>query len=98
MYFIWNTVLAFLNRIFMILFSQWYDNDDTCVHYTDIDYKVFIDAAQHMWEGDSPYLRPTYRYTPLIALLLIPNILLHNCWGKYYFQHLILKLLLLYVN
>lgn len=86
MYFIWHTVLAFLIRIFMILCSQWYDNDDTGVHYTDIDYKIFTDAAQHMWEGDSPYLRPTYRYTPLIAVLLIPNILLHNCWGKILFS------------
>ncbi|KAL5238311.1 hypothetical protein ACI65C_005721 [Semiaphis heraclei] len=86
MYFIWHIVLAFFIRIFMIVFSQWYDNDDTGVHYTDIDYKIFTDAAQHMWEGSSPYLRPTYRYTPLIAMLLIPNILLHNCWGKLLFS------------
>lgn len=86
MYFIWHTVLAFFIRIFMILFSQWYDNDDTGVHYTDIDYKIFTDAAQHMWEGNSPFMRPTYRYTPLIAMLLIPNILLHNYWGKLLFS------------
>lgn len=86
MYFIWHTVLAFFIRIFMIIFSQWYDNDDTGVQYTDIDYRVFTDAAQHMWDGNSPYTRPTYRYTPLIALLLIPNIFLHNCWGKLLFS------------
>lgn len=70
----------------MIIFSQWYDNDDIGVHYTDVDYKVFTDAAKHILEGDSPYMRPTYRYSPIIAVLLIPNILLHNCWGKILFS------------
>lgn len=84
--FFWHTVVAFFIRILLIFFSQWYDNDDTGVHYTDIDYKVFTDAAQHMLEGDSPFTRPTYRYSPLISALLIPNILLHNCWGKLLFS------------
>jgi len=86
MYFVWHLVCALLIRICMIFFSQWYDNDDTGVHYTDIDYKVFTDAAQYMVKGESPYNRPTYRYPPLIAALLIPNILLMNCWGKILFS------------
>lgn len=86
MNFYYHTVFAFFIRISMIIFSQWYDNDDIGVHYTDVDYKVFTDSAKHMLEGDSPYMRPTYRYTPLIAILLMPNILLHNCWGKILFS------------
>lgn len=86
MHFFWHLVFALLLRLCMILFSQWYDNKDNGVHYTDIDYKVFTDAARHIVEGDSPYMRLTYRYTPLIAVFLIPNILFHNCWGKILFS------------
>lgn len=84
--FSWHLAFAFFIRVCMIFFSQWYDNNYTGVHYTDVDYTVFTNAAEHILIGDSPYMRPTYRYTPLIAVLLIPNILLHFCWGKLLFS------------
>ncbi|KAF5358026.1 hypothetical protein D9756_001490 [Leucocoprinus leucothites] len=91
-------------RIVLILYSEWHDAR-SLVKYTDVDYRVFTDAARFVlqpsqdnraqgplsqWLGydipiGDPYTRHTYRYTPLLALLVTPNIFLHPSFGKYIF-------------
>ncbi|KAF7131732.1 hypothetical protein RHSIM_Rhsim09G0084000 [Rhododendron simsii] len=56
------------------------------VRYTDVDFLVFSDAASLMASRKSPCERTTYRYSPLIAFLLIPNSMIHRSWGKFLFS------------
>jgi len=64
--------------------TSWQDQN-FLVHYTDVDYLVFTDAARYTFSGGSPFDRHTYRYTPLLAYLVLPNLFLHQAWGKLVF-------------
>lgn len=71
-------------RAGLLLFGSWQDTH-LAFKYTDIDYEVYTDAAQFIVNGGSPYQRSTYRYSPLLAALLTPNILVHGSFGKVLF-------------
>jgi phosphatidylinositol glycan class M len=83
-----HAIISFLFHILLILCGEFYDKDiaGNGPLYTDIDYRVVTDAANHILQNESPYLRTTYRYTPLLAYLLTPNIFLDENWGKLIFS------------
>lgn len=77
--------LALTFRLILLIYGEWQDRYFE-VKFTDIDYYVFTDGASFVVNGSSPFKRHTYRYTPFLAYLLIPNICLHPLWGKLLFS------------
>ncbi|XP_011300066.1 GPI mannosyltransferase 1 [Fopius arisanus] len=76
---------ALILRLVLIAYADLHDKYFS-VPYTDVDYKVYTDASRLLLTGKSPYERHTYRYTPLLALILTPNIFLYQNFGKILFS------------
>ena len=63
-----HLTLGMLLRLILIAYGQ-HQDEIMEVLYTDVDYKVFTEAARHVYDGGSPYERHTYR-VDLLAVRL----------------------------
>jgi GPI mannosyltransferase 1 subunit M len=79
-----HLITGLVIRLALIIYGEIQDQISE-VPYTDIDYKVVTDASRHIYNLGSPFQRHTYRYTPILAILLIPNIYFHQTCGKILF-------------
>lgn len=85
----WCTIvphLAFaaLIRVALVLYGILHDRLFQ-LKYTDVDYIVFTDGAKYIVEGRSPFLRYGYRYSPVLAMCMVPNVLAMKIFGKLIF-------------
>lgn len=69
-------------RLVALIYSIIHDSCVNHIKYTDIDYDVFTNASQAIVKGKSPYEDVEYRYSPMVALIFLPNILLDKSFGK----------------
>ncbi|KAM3130306.1 hypothetical protein pb186bvf_017602 [Paramecium bursaria] len=80
----WNIYLGLIIRLGFIMYAEIQDKFFN-LKYTDIDYSVYTDGARYVVEGGTPYDRHTYRYTPILAYMMIPN-LYYEAFGKILFS------------
>ena len=75
---------SILVRVILLSVGCYIDSLQEAVKYTDIDYTVYTQAGVYLLYGKSPYEQETYRYSPLLAVLMIPNSTSH-WFGKFLF-------------
>ena len=80
----WMYIIAILGRfLFIIITSHWEDLFGT--PFMDIDYAVYTDGAKYVVQNQSPFNRHTYRYTPILSYIMIPNLYYYH-YGQLLFS------------
>lgn len=74
--------IGLMVRIALVLYSAFHDGFFNHIKYTDIDYQVISNGSSALINRSSPYTDLEYRYSPLLAFLFIPNVLLFECFSK----------------
>ncbi|XP_058461668.1 GPI mannosyltransferase 1 [Malaya genurostris] len=80
-----HLIISIAIRFFLVYYGEVQDSLSD-VQYTDVDYRVITDGASHVLNLNSPFKRHTYRYTPMLAYLVLPNLLIHHTFGKFIFS------------
>ena len=76
---------AFVIRLVVVYIAKLIDESSSTNKFTDTDYEVFSDAATYVYNGESPFNRHTYRYTPLAAYICVVNNIFHPLAAKVLF-------------
>lgn len=71
-------------RLGLVAYASWHDSAAE-LRYTDIDYLVLADGGALLASGRSPFGRPAFRYSPLLALPLVPDAWGAGSAGKLFF-------------
>jgi GPI mannosyltransferase 1 subunit M len=79
-----HLIVATVLRVLLIYYGEIADSVSE-VPYTDVDYRVITDGASYLLKNESPFKRHTFRYSPLMAVLVLPNVLIDTSVGKLIF-------------
>lgn len=74
-------IYGLILRLLMLAYSVFHDRYFR-VKYTDIDYAIVVNAAKEMVKGGPIFGGTTFRYTPLLAVLMLPAVYIANFMGK----------------
>lgn len=65
-------LLGLVARLSLLGWGCWQDSQRGLINYTDVDYWVIKDASDNIMNSKNPFDRSTYRYTPFLALIILP--------------------------
>eukprot|EP00038_Savillea_parva_P031612 m.88624 g.88624 ORF g.88624 m.88624 type:complete len:438 (-) comp9767_c0_seq4:51-1364(-) len=78
----WVFALAAALRAGLLVYGMWHDRRHPTLPYTDLDFAVLTRGAALVAAGESPYLCETFRYPPILALMVVPSVWIHPLASK----------------